>query len=538
MFFSLPKWKRTGKPRDPNAPPQAAADSAKDLRTTLLGLEEVLLGGAMGTAKFSLRLKRSVDRHAGVQATVQEALQTSENLASTSAEVARSARQSAEIARTMAELTAEGQNYGRESAESSEELSRHTRMTADRLEDLMNRIQEVSQVTDVIGEIANQTNLLALNAAIEAAHAREMGKGFAVVAEEVRKLAEKTASQTSEVTKLVNEVLQAFEALHREMDQSIAMAGRTTERTSQVGDRLKSLLEMADRTSGISSNIAGSIGSQSEAIATLREASRHSAEAMGHLRDDILGFADEALVISTLMEGGLHYLSRHPTGSFFNRTLDSARELSRRAEAILSTLVADGRCRLEDLFSLEYTEIRGDAVARLGRLFDVSRVPASGFAPPKYHTAYDALAEQAFMALFDEILAREPEYSYALAVDLNVYVVAHNAIYSKDWTGDPAQDAVGNRCKRLFCDNPVLLNGVRIGLGEAAAGLPQRASLEQLRRAGCQLQETEGARNQFLVQTYARDTGNASILLSVPLFVRGQRWGSALIGWEERTSRV
>lgn len=74
------------------------------------------------------------------------------------------------------------------------------------METLNRRIQEATDLITLIENVTTQTNLLALNASIEAARAGEIGKGFAVVANEIRNLADQTASTTENIREIFKDL--------------------------------------------------------------------------------------------------------------------------------------------------------------------------------------------------------------------------------------------------------------------------------------------------------------------------------------------
>ncbi len=229
-------------------------------------------------------------------------------------------------------------------------------------------------------------------------------------------------------------------------------------------------------------------------------------------------------------EAASRVLGRFETGGLLSRLHRRCETLAGELRGILEGAIDSGQFTLDALLALEYQEAKGPLVQRFARLFDVSRVPAGGFEPPKYHTAYDAAVDRAMMARMDALVVEEPGMTFALPFDLNVYAPAHNTNVTRDITGDPAQDLAGNRTKRFFLDSGALTRAARMELGvELPARVVTRA---ELRASRARLTEPRQPERPFLLQTYARDTGAVLSTLAVPLYVKGQRYGSVVLGWD------
>lgn len=142
------------------------------------------------------------------------------------------------------------------------------RTTARLVDELGARSQEIGAIVDTISDLAGQTNLLALNAAIEAARAGEQGRGFAVVAEEVRKLAEQSATAAQQIADLIGRIQDDTSKAVASMDsdrQAVVQGAESVEGLRQVFEEINGLvIDVADKIESMSDSIQHVAGQSSE----------------------------------------------------------------------------------------------------------------------------------------------------------------------------------------------------------------------------------------------------------------------------------
>ncbi|MFH1767836.1 MAG: methyl-accepting chemotaxis protein [Candidatus Omnitrophota bacterium] len=145
-------------------------------------------------------------------------------------------------------------------------------ISADMVKRLEGRSKQIFEIVDVLTSIADQTNLLALNAAIEAARAGETGRGFAVVAEEVRKLAEGSATSAKDIGRLVSEIQAETSEAAISIEAGTKEVSEGAKMVNEVGASLSQIVKDAQDASTMVTQIASSTVQQLEGTQNVAKA--------------------------------------------------------------------------------------------------------------------------------------------------------------------------------------------------------------------------------------------------------------------------
>lgn len=298
----------------------AARFSEGDLRPVALGhmpRELATLADAMGQIGTRLRgvVADVVSESGKISATATELSAVSEQLAATATQIntamieisqgaekqvgdlagcttatermEQTARANADAARRVSERGAEIQRLATRyqqdvgaAATALLELRAVVQTSAQQAEELDRRSESINEFVDLIRRISSQTNLLALNAAIEAARAGEQGLGFAVVAQEVRALADSSASAAEEVAQHLKVVRQQVAQVADTMGAGRAKVRGVEEVAQGAARALEAIVAAASDVEGAAQSVAASAAENLQ-----------SAEEVRHLLREVAGAA-------------------------------------------------------------------------------------------------------------------------------------------------------------------------------------------------------------------------------------------------------
>lgn len=203
---------------------------------------------------------------------VSTAATAGEQMAATSGNIAQICQRAAEGSTNANESAVNGSRVVDKTVTVMATIAERVKSSAQTIESLGSRSDQIGAIIGTIEEIADQTNLLALNAAIEAARAGEQGRGFAVVADEVRALAERTSKATREISGMIKAIQSDTKQAVATMVEGVAEVETGTAEAAKSGRALEEILEQINAVSIQVNQIAAAADEQT---ATTSEISKN-----------------------------------------------------------------------------------------------------------------------------------------------------------------------------------------------------------------------------------------------------------------------
>jgi methyl-accepting chemotaxis protein len=188
------------------------------------------------------------------------------------------------------------------------------------------RADDIGKIIEVIDDLAEQTNLLALNAAIEAARAGEHGLGFAVVADEVRKLAEKSTQSTKEIAELIQSIQREARQAVENMERSTRIVEEGLSLGNELGTALNKISNVVTEVYKFSQEIGSATNEQSVGSSQIAKATGRLTEITQEINSAVEEQASGAQAVVRAMD---------KMRELVQQSASSSTELSAAAEQML-----------------------------------------------------------------------------------------------------------------------------------------------------------------------------------------------------------
>ncbi len=281
----------------------AIADSFNDMAEQLGRVVQNVKDVTLQVSSTSQEVRTSTENLAEtseMQANqVTEAIAAINEMAASIQQVAENASQCSHVSEESKKHANEGAKIVRDTNAAMESIRDHVQETARAIKRLGESSQEVGNIVQLIGDIADRTSILALNASIQAAMAGEAGRGFAVVAEEVQRLAERSTNATQQIDTLIKNIQGEINEAGTSMEESIqrvvdgsrladnahAKLNEIETITTRLGELIQSISMASKQQARGSENIARTMQEVGEISSQTSAASRQTAVSMKNLAE-------------------------------------------------------------------------------------------------------------------------------------------------------------------------------------------------------------------------------------------------------------
>lgn len=232
------------------------AASSEEVAKTIVQLSTAIEDTSTAIIQMSAAVRQIAENVEVLSSAAEDTAASATEISASVKEVESNARESTSLAEAVA---SDAKQLGMRSIEKTIEGMSRIESTARRTADVVNRLgaraENIGSILTVIEDITDQTGLLALNAAILAAQAGEHGKGFAVVAAEIRELASRTAASTQEIGKLIASVQDESREAVGVMREEVSMVEEGVRLARDASSALGKIIELADQSRDMSRSI-------------------------------------------------------------------------------------------------------------------------------------------------------------------------------------------------------------------------------------------------------------------------------------------